>query len=296
MTRLAVLSDIHGNLPALEAVLTDLRQFTVDHVIVAGDTINWGPFNRDVLERVLNAGWAVIRGNNELYLLDYETPRAPKSWDAFTMPPWLHAQVNTYLPELSSWPDTLQLRFRDAPALRVYHGLPTTPFKGIHPLMSEESITEILAPIEENTYLSGHTHLMLDKFIGRHHVLNPSTVGCPLDGFEGATYLLLEGDWDGWQATFRRVPCDFSPCIREFERQGFVEQVGPMGRLVMEEFVVSRLRLWPFKAWLAEQFPNQFIRDHDLDPALVDRFLTFSEDEMEKYMPSEYTRANLRRL
>jgi hypothetical protein len=108
--------------------------------------------------------------------------------------------------------------------------------------------------------------------------------------------MLLEGDWDGWQATVRRVPCDFSACIREFKRQGFVEQVGPMGRLVMEEFVVSRLRLWPFKAWLAEQFPNQFIRDHDLDPALVDRFLAFSEDEMEKYMPAEYTRANLRRL
>ncbi len=296
MTRLAVISDIHGNLPALEAVLTDLRQFTVDHVIVAGDVINWGSFNREVLERVLNAGWAVLRGNNELYLLDYETPRAPETWSAFTMPPWLHAQVADYLPELSSWPDTLQLRFRDAPAVRLWHGLPDNPFKTIHPLMPAETAENLLASVQENTYISGHSHLMLDKYFGRHHVLNSGTVGCPLDGFHGATYLLLEGDWDGWRGTYRRIPCDFSACLTEFERQGFVEQVGPMGRLVMEEFVVSRLRLYPFKIWLAQQFPGQFMRDHDLDPALVDRFMALSEDEMEAYMPAEYRRAHLPRL
>ena len=45
MTQLAILSDIHGNLPALEAVLADLAQFKVDQVVVAGDVINWGPFS-----------------------------------------------------------------------------------------------------------------------------------------------------------------------------------------------------------------------------------------------------------
>jgi len=296
MTRLAVISDIHGNLPALEAVLTDLRQFTVDHVVVAGDVINWGPFNREVLERVLNSGWAVIRGNNELYLLDYETPRAPDSWSAFTMPPWLHAQVGDYLPELSCWPDTLQLRFRDAPTVRIHHGLPDNPFKTIHPLTAPEAAEAYLEFVPENIYLCAHSHLRLDAWYGRHHVLNSGSVGCPLDGFDGVTYLLLDGDADGWRGTYRRIPCDFSACLTEFNRQGFVEQVGPMGRLVMEEFVVSRLRLYPFKVWLAQQFPGQFIRDHDLDPALVDRFMTLSEDEMEAYMPQEYRRAYLPRL
>ncbi len=71
MTRLAILSDIHGNLPALEAVMADMAQFVVDHVIVAGDSINWGPFSREVVETVLLNNWAAVRGNNELYLLDY---------------------------------------------------------------------------------------------------------------------------------------------------------------------------------------------------------------------------------
>src|SRR5690242_4951955 len=95
MTRLAILSDIHGNLPALEAVIQDLDQFQVDHVIVAGDVINWGPFSAQVVERVVREGWAVIRGNNEFYLLDYNTPRAPRLWQSDDWPllPWLHAQL-----------------------------------------------------------------------------------------------------------------------------------------------------------------------------------------------------------
>lgn len=77
MTRLATLADIHGNLLALEVVLADLAQSEIDQVIVAGDVINWGPFSAPVMARVAAAGWARIRGNNEDYLLDYATPRAP---------------------------------------------------------------------------------------------------------------------------------------------------------------------------------------------------------------------------
>jgi predicted phosphodiesterase len=80
MTRLALLADIHGNLPALEAVCADFAAFNVAHVIVAGDVINWGPFSPQVTERVMNAGWGLLRGNNEYYLLDYDTPRAPTEW------------------------------------------------------------------------------------------------------------------------------------------------------------------------------------------------------------------------
>jgi predicted phosphodiesterase len=77
MTTLAILSDLHGNLPALEAVLAELAPLGVDQVIVAGDVINWGPFSAQVTARVIERGWAPIRGNNEFYLLDYSTPRAP---------------------------------------------------------------------------------------------------------------------------------------------------------------------------------------------------------------------------
>ena len=77
MTRLAVLSDIHGNLPALKAVIAEIEQEGLDAVVVSGDVVNWGPFSREVLERITTLGWACIRGNNEYYLLDYGTVYNP---------------------------------------------------------------------------------------------------------------------------------------------------------------------------------------------------------------------------
>jgi predicted phosphodiesterase len=71
MTRLAVLSDIHGVWPALESVLEDMSQFQVDRVVVAGDLINVGPFSRQVVACAVENDWVVVRGNNEIYLLDY---------------------------------------------------------------------------------------------------------------------------------------------------------------------------------------------------------------------------------
>jgi predicted phosphodiesterase len=93
MTRLAVLSDIHGNLPALEAVLADMKPFAVDQVVIAGDVVNWGPFSADVMERVTCENWAIIRGNNEFYLLEYNTPRQPEHWQSYTLLPWLYHQL-----------------------------------------------------------------------------------------------------------------------------------------------------------------------------------------------------------
>ena len=61
MTRLAVLADIHGNLTALQAVMDDMAQFDVDQVVVAGDSINWGPFSREVLEIITARNWAIVR-------------------------------------------------------------------------------------------------------------------------------------------------------------------------------------------------------------------------------------------
>lgn len=111
MTRLAVLSDIHGNLPALEAVIADLAGRDVDQVVVAGDVINWGPFSAEVLARVTSAGWPVVRGNHEFYLLDYGTPRASPAWDdrqRFSLLPWLCRQLRgPWQARIAGWPDTL---------------------------------------------------------------------------------------------------------------------------------------------------------------------------------------------
>ena len=88
MTRLALLADIHGNLPALEAVIADMADEQFDQVIVAGDLINIGPFSAQVLQTVFERGWPASRGNHEIYLLEHgivQQPVARRDWQALTL-------------------------------------------------------------------------------------------------------------------------------------------------------------------------------------------------------------------
>lgn len=282
MTRLAILSDIHGNLPALEAVMSDLAREGVDQVVVAGDLINCGPFSPEVVERVLGLGWAVIRGNNELYLLDYDTPRAPAHWNGYTLPPVLHRQLGGRLVgRIATWPDALTLRFRDAPTVRVIHGSPRSHFEGMSPLTTDDEIRAMLAGVEELTVIAGHTHLAMERQVGRWRVINPGTVGTPLDGTFEAQYAILEGGDDGWRVSFRRAAYDLAPVFAAFERWGFVEQTGVTGRLVVEEFRTARLHLLPFLRWSQAVAP-----DAPHDAALLERYLATADRWA--YTPPEY--------
>ena len=288
MTRLAILSDIHGNLTALEAVLQDLSQFPVDHVIVAGDVIDRGPFSVQVLERVTREGWAVIRGNAELYLLDYGTPRAPAEWNdlsLFPLHPRLHRQLNGHwLTAIAAWPDTLSLRFPDAPPVRVVHGSPRSPRELIYPISTDAEIEAMLSGIEETTVITGHTHLAMERRVGHWHILNPGTVGQPIDGVSSASYMVLAGDEGGWQPTFRRVPFNPEPLLQECERQGYTDECGVIGQLVMEDFQTARPRLLTFLCWRQACCP-----DAPLTKKLLEEFHRVNPWD---YMPPAY-RVNL---
>ncbi len=134
MTTLAVLSDIHANLPALEVVLADIEAHDIDYLIVAGDVINWGPFGREVMERLMPLAPAVIRGNNEYYLLDYNTPRAPAAWAdqrQWQLLPWLARTMRgRWHTRIATWPDTISLQFPDAPPVGIVHGSPPQQQRG----------------------------------------------------------------------------------------------------------------------------------------------------------------------
>jgi predicted phosphodiesterase len=259
MTRLAVLADIHGNLPALEAILDDLAGRRVDQVVVAGDVINWGPFSEGVLERIAREGWAVLRGNHEFYLLDYDTPRAPALWAdpaRFPLLPRLRRELGgRWQSRIAAWPDTLRLCFPDAPPLRVVHGSPRSPWEGVSHT-ADDRAAAMLAGVEEETVVAGHTHRAVDRAVGRWRILNPGSAGVPLDGCFSASYLLLDGDADGWRPTFRRVPFDYAPLFAEFERGRFVEECGVIGWLVREEFRTARLQIVPFLRWRAACCPD----------------------------------------
>jgi hypothetical protein len=232
------------------------------------------------LERVTTAGWAVIRGNNEYYPLDYNTDRAPAEWKTYTLIPLLLRQLGPrWLNQLAVWPDTLCLRFPDAPTLRVYHGSPRSVWEGIYDIMPDEQIAEMLAGVEESTIITGHTHLPLDRQVGRWHVLNPGSAALPLDGQLAASYMILDGSPTGWRATLRRVEYDRAPVFAAYERIGFVKQCGVSGRFVLEELRTGRIHLVAFRRWRAATCP------HLSERAALD---LFTEADRWAYTPAPY--------
>jgi predicted phosphodiesterase len=253
MTTLAILADLHGNLPALEAIIGDLSRQEIDAVIVAGDLVNWGPFSAQVIERVLAHGWTTIRGNHELIVLDYGTPRAPRAWDdlgAFPIPRWLHSQIPKRLRnQIALWPDTLVIRPADGPPLRIIHGSPRDHAEPIYPGVGEEHLTAILAGIAETTIVAAHTHLPMDEQIGPWHIINPGSAGMGLNGSFVARYTVLTSVGDGWRAQPREVAYDRAPLFAEFAHLRFEEECGVIGHLVVEEFRTARLRIAPFLRW-----------------------------------------------
>ena len=272
MTNLAILSDIHGNIPALEAVLADLAAFEIDHIIVPGDVISFGAFSRQTAELVIENGWSVIRGNNEFFLVDYKTPRAPAEWDdpiQFAPTVWLYRQFDHRLRTLiGSWPDTLDLRFRDAPPILVCHGTPASAWGTIYSTMRDEEIENTLRNVEAEYVICGHTHLPMDRQSGKWRILNPGSVGVPLDGLFSASYMVLEGNEDGWTPTFRRVPFDYHAVFAEFERSGYNKESGPIGRLVVEVYKTAR-PLLGFLRWREKHKPGFALTDE-----LVEEYLT----------------------
>ena len=212
MTKLAILSDIHGNLPALEAVMADMQQFNVDQVIVAGDVINFGPFSRKTAEIVIEQNWPVIRGNNEFFLVDYNTPRAPAEWNdplQFAPIAWLSQQFDADAKlkmQIAAWPDSLNLRYEDAPPIQVFHGTPNDPWEPIYWTLTDEEIEKLLSTAEADFVICGHTHLPLDRQSGRWQIFNPGSVGVPLDGVFSASYMILESNERSWKPSATSWP------------------------------------------------------------------------------------------
>lgn len=258
MTTLAILSDIHGNLPALEAVLKDMAQYRVDQVIVAGDSI-LGPFSEQVVEYIVEKSWMVIQGNYESYLLNYDNPRTITEWGntfEYPIPAWLNHLMSVSMKAvIALWPDVLHLKYQDALPLLISHGSPRNKWESIYPTLSDGEIEAIFASVDENIVITGHTHLILDRRVNRWHIYNPGSVGAPLDGLMAASYILLKDDEDGWQSVFRRAAFDVGPLLREFERQGFIETCGVVGSLLFESFKTARPQ-GGFLCWRKEHYPD----------------------------------------
>lgn len=258
--RLAIISDIHGNAQALEAVLDDIKQFSVDRVIVNGDLVNRGPDNLTVMERLTDSNYTLILGNHDDLMrkwIDHD-PDLPEDW--FSDPFWLGAdwcarQLNEagWLDTLRKLPMTERIRVSDRPDLLISHGSPRHYREGYSQYLADEVLSEILQMHPADILIGSHTHQPLERSWGNHLILNTGAVGAPFNGDPRAQYLLAALEGNSWKMTFRQVSYDRTQALKVYETSGYLEEAGLSAHIFYEELKRARSYLTPYWMWTEEQ-------------------------------------------
>ena len=192
--RVAAIYDIHGNLPALEAVLQDIRQAGVDHIVVGGDVLP-GPMPRETLACLQDLDIPVqfIQGNGDRAVLEQmagtDTDTVPEQFREVVR--WAARQLH---PEherlLASWPETARIEIHGLGEVLFCHATPRNDTEVFTRLTPEDRVRPIFEGLNVPVVICGHTHMQFDRMIGRIRVVNAGSVGMPY-GEPGAYWLLL---------------------------------------------------------------------------------------------------------
>jgi len=241
--RVAALYDIHGNLPALDVVLQDIRQANVDQVVVGGDVVP-GPMPRETLERLLELDLPVrfIHGNGELAILaQMQATRAGSVtyWGTTSgaRPPesiaetyrWNAAQLAPDLePVLERWPKTLELEINGLGKVLFCHSTPRSETEVFTRLTSEDRLLPIFEGLSASLVICGHTHMQFDRTIGSTRVVNAGSVGMPF-GEPGAYWLLLGPD-----IRLRHTPYDLAKAAEEIRATSYPQAQDFAARSILQ--------------------------------------------------------------
>ena len=242
--RLAVISDIHGNLPALEAALADMQGCgDFDQVWCLGDLAALGGQPVECLDRLreLRAqlgddAFQVIGGNTDRYLVTGERMGFPPPKEASAFPAYRDnilsmSAMNAWAMTLLSWEDFDLLRSLIGRELRLHapgygavigiHAIPGDDESlALRPDSPAEEAEDALLDREGQLALCGHTHLALDRQLGPWRVINPGSVGLSFGHPGWAEWALLEWRNGKLRVELRRVPYDVEATLREWERLG----------------------------------------------------------------------------
>lgn len=274
MTRIAIFADIHANMPALRAVIEDIRTQDVDEVLVGGDLVGRGPQGSAVVTEITSQGWPCIRGNHEDYLLNFINRNVPDEW--LHTPEWSAARwmANELDAHSTQFIDSLVMTMHSpsAPDLRLVHGSPKAYNDGIGTWTHEEKLNEHINAIDESLLVCAHTHRPFDVQLPQGRIVNVGSVGMPFNGDHRAQYAIFEWtDYKQWQVTFRQVPYDRQEILDHYHASGFYAEGGITAQLLYIELQRARPYLVPFLKW-AE------VTSHTPSPVHLDEFLDLYDD------------------
>lgn len=219
--RIAIISDIHGNLSALQAVLQDLgEQPPVDQLIVAGDLCLNGPYPREALERVRALGCPVIQGNTDLEIVTQAPQKGEKKR---TTVGWTREQIGADgIAYLESLPFSHRIANPQGSDVLIVHANPLNLEDAIFPNSSDAALQLLLGGVDSGVgaLAFGHLHIAYTRHWRHLLLVDVGSCGLPRDEDHRAAYAILDWQDNGWQAEIRRVPYDVQEVVKQLKASG----------------------------------------------------------------------------
>lgn len=197
--RVAALYDIHGNVPALHATLTELEVVKPDLIVIGGDTIS-GPMPVQTLEILFQLDTPVqfIRGNGDrevLLTFDGEAQALEMSDSVREITSWVAEQLSrSHRDFLSQLPLTYTLTRENYEDVLFCHAIPTNDEDIFTPLTPDTVVATYFERTLQRIVICGHTHVQFERRLGDLLILNAGSVGMPFANKPGAYWLFLDGD------------------------------------------------------------------------------------------------------
>ena len=230
--RILLLADIHGNMPALQAVDSFFVDSAFDAIVNCGDSVVYAPFPNQVLQWLQSRNVVSILGNTDKKIIkllkgkDFAKPSDPEKRVMYTHTARQLTATNgallSNLPRETSLPlsregsDTTDL----GKMLGIFHGSPARPHEFLFDTTPRQRFIDLAAEYPYRAIVTGHSHTPYHLQVGRTHFINPGSVGRMFDGNPAACCAVLECDDDRFAVHHHRIDYDVRQVIDEIGRQG----------------------------------------------------------------------------
>jgi predicted phosphodiesterase len=244
--KLAVLADIHGNLPALKAVLDDLRRRDVpDTIWVLGDLVAFLPWAHEVIEYLTTQPYLnCLQGNTDRYLATGQRHsikvRSQREWEQYSQMLSLRDKSFRWMTEQLTFQDYNFLRdlpkqlVQDNPKfgrILAVHGVPGDDETGITPETPADTVNSWLRDMDGRLLLTGHTHIPMDRSVGSLRIINPGSVGMVIGNQFIGSYAILNISNGECQVEMRSVHYDGREVISKLKASKYPGANGLLQRM-----------------------------------------------------------------
>ncbi|MBX7097837.1 MAG: metallophosphoesterase [Myxococcaceae bacterium] len=206
--RVAILADIHGNLPACEAVIDDIKKQSPDAIVAAGDLALRGAWPKETCDLLFSECDGLLMGNTDCYLAGRYLGGAYRERDHWKtdLLEWTRAQLGeARVKELGTLPFSLRYSPRKGQDLFVCHANPRNLEDSVEPTMSEESARALFNHLDAAAVAFGHLHFPYRRRLGRMVIADVASAGIPRDGDLRPAWGLFTFTPKGWRVQIRRV-------------------------------------------------------------------------------------------